>query len=67
MHTEDKPDAGVLPADVRLTLTQLDVRVPQLQNPRTVNAAKHTGHLERAPHSKKENSSAAVHQSTKGG
>lgn len=45
MHAEDEPDARVLPADVRLSLAQLDVCVPQLQNPRTVNAAKHTRRL----------------------
>lgn len=63
MHAEDEPDAGVLPADVCLAFTQLDVRIPQLQNPRTVNTAKHTGCLEQAQPGKREHSSAPIHHS----
>lgn len=40
VHAEDEPHPGVLPADVRLSLPQFDVGVPQLQNPRAVNAGK---------------------------
>lgn len=37
---EDQPHAGVLPADIGLPLAQLDVRVPQLQDPGAVDAAR---------------------------
>lgn len=40
VHPEHQPHTRVLPADVRLPLAQLDVRVPELQDPGTVNAAK---------------------------
>lgn len=67
VHAEDEPDAGVLPANVCLALTQLNVRVPQLQNPRTVDAAKHTSYSGQAQPGSKEDSSllpftAALHK-----
>ena len=37
---EHQPHARVLPANVRLPLAQLDVRVPELQDPGTVDAAR---------------------------
>lgn len=58
MHPENQPHPRVLPADVRLAFPQLDVRVPQLQDPRTVNAARrlrtplrtdHVGEQARSP------------------
>lgn len=44
MHPEDQPHPRVLPPDVRLPLPQLNVSIPQLQDPRTVNAGG-GGHL----------------------
>lgn len=40
VHTKHKADAGVLPADVRLALPQLDVGVPELQDPGAVDSAR---------------------------
>lgn len=39
VHAEHQPHTRVLPPDVRLAFPQLDVRVPQLQDPRAVDAA----------------------------
>lgn len=58
MHPEHQPHPCVLPPDVRLAFPQLNVRVPKLQDPRTVNAAgkprtplttDHLGEQERSP------------------
>lgn len=38
VHTEHQTDTRVLPADVRLALPQLDVGVPELQDPDTVDS-----------------------------
>ena len=40
VHPENQPDPCVLSANVRLALAQLDVRIPQLQDARTVDAAR---------------------------
>lgn len=39
VHPENQPHARVLSPDVGLAFPQLDVRVPQLQDPRAVDAA----------------------------
>ena len=39
VHSEHQPHARVLPPDVRLAFPQLNVRVPQLQDPGAVDAA----------------------------
>lgn len=38
VHAEHKANAGVFPADVRLSLPQLDVGVPELQDPGAVDS-----------------------------
>lgn len=40
VHTEHKANAGVFPTDVRLALPQLDVGVPELQDPSTVDSVR---------------------------
>lgn len=40
VHTEHEANAGVLPTDVRLALPQLDVGVPQLQDPYAVDSVR---------------------------
>lgn len=40
VHTEHQTDTRVLPADVRLALPQLDVGVPELQDPDTVDSVR---------------------------
>lgn len=40
VHSEHHADPRVLSSYIRLPLPQLDVRVPQLENASTVNAAK---------------------------
>lgn len=42
VHAKHKSDSGVFPTDVRLALPQLDVGVPELQDPSTVDAATRT-------------------------
>lgn len=44
VNSEDQPHPGVLPPDVCLPFPQLDVRVSELQDPGTVNAAGNKGH-----------------------
>lgn len=75
VHPENQPDSCVLSADVRLALAQLDVRIPQLQDSRTVDAAGRskapfkTGHVgeqegspARPPWAAKQNNSTARHR-----
>lgn len=38
VHTKHEANSGVFPTHVCLTLPQLDVGVPELQNPGTVNS-----------------------------
>lgn len=38
VHTKHQSHSGVFPADVRLTLPQLDVGVPELQDPGAVDS-----------------------------
>lgn len=38
VHTKHEANAGVFPTDVRLALPQLDVGVPELQDPGTVDS-----------------------------
>jgi len=40
VHAEHKTDAGVFPTDVRLALPQLDVGVPELQDPSAVDSVR---------------------------
>lgn len=40
VHAEHKADAGVFPADVCLALPQLDVGVPELQDPGAVDSVR---------------------------
>lgn len=40
VHAEHQADARVLPAHVRLALPQLDVGVPELQDPDTVDSGR---------------------------
>lgn len=40
VHTEHQTDTRVLPTDVRLALPQLDVGVPELQDPDTVDSVR---------------------------
>lgn len=40
VHAKHKTNAGVFPPDVRLALPQLDVGVPELQDPSTVDSAR---------------------------
>lgn len=49
VHPEHQPHASVLPANVRLPLAQLDVRVPELQDPGTVDAAQNKNPLPAGP------------------
>lgn len=44
MDPEDQAHPGVLAPNVRLALAQLDIRIPQLQDPCTVNASAKGGH-----------------------
>lgn len=39
VHAKHKSHSGVFPTDVRLALPQLDVGVPELQDPSAVDAA----------------------------
>ena len=39
VHAEHEANPGVFPPDVRLALPQLDVGVPELQDPGTVDSA----------------------------
>lgn len=40
VHTEHKTNTGVFPTDVCLALPQLDVGVPELQDPSTVDSVR---------------------------
>lgn len=40
VHTKHKTNAGVFPTDVSLALPQLDVGVPELQDPSTVDSVR---------------------------
>lgn len=40
VHAEHETNAGVLPTDVRLALPQLDVSVPELQDPGAVDSVR---------------------------
>lgn len=40
VHTEHEANSGVFPPDVRLALPQLDVGVPELQDPSTVDSVR---------------------------
>lgn len=40
VHTEHKTNAGVFPTDVCLALPQLDVGVPELQDPGAVDSVR---------------------------
>lgn len=40
VHTKHKADAGVFPTDVRLALPQLDVGVPELQDPGAIDSVR---------------------------
>lgn len=49
VHAEHQPHTRVLTPDVRLAFPQLDVRVPQLQDPRAVDAAERRGATDDRP------------------
>lgn len=40
VHAEHEADAGIFPPDVRLAFPQLDVGVPELQDPGTVDSVR---------------------------
>lgn len=40
VHTKHETNTGVFPTDVRLALPQLDVGVPELQDPGTVDSVR---------------------------
>lgn len=48
VHTEHQANSGVFPTDVRLALPQLDVGVPELQDPGAVDSVRRDGRVSRA-------------------